>query len=80
MSLNAAIELLKDYTLVCCNITGVNAFFIHNMHRGYFSDCIAAKSNDHFMPPTPKYYNFRAPGSLTTLRSFKHHQHMAQHD
>ena len=36
MSLNAAIDLLEDYTLVCCNITGVNAFFIHNKYRGYF--------------------------------------------
>ena len=80
MSLNAAIDLLEDYTLVCCNITGVNAFFIHNKYRGYFLDCIKVNDNDQFMPPTPKYYNFRAPGSLTTLKSFMCHQHQARYD
>ena len=80
MSLNAAIDLLNDYTLVCCNITGVNAFFVHNRHRRYFADCITANSNDQFMPPTPKYYNFRTPGSLTTLKSFYKHQHLCNYD
>ncbi|MDM0114690.1 FkbM family methyltransferase [Variovorax sp. J22R133] len=29
-SLQSWMDVLSDYTLVCCNISGVNAFFVHN--------------------------------------------------
>ena len=80
MSLKAAINLLKDYTLICCNVTGVNAFFINNRHLQYFGDCLYENPCDHYMPPTHKYHNFRVGGSLTTIQSFYKNQTMACHD
>lgn len=38
------------YFLACCNITGVNAFYIRNDYKKYFTD-IPASINQIFMPP-----------------------------
>ena len=80
MSLKAAINLLKNYTLICCNITGVNAFFVNNRHLDKFGDCILKDPTDHFMPPTHKYHNFRLGGSITTTQSFYKHTTNAEYD
>ena len=79
MSLKAAVNLLNDYSLICCNITGVNAFFIHNSQLSKFADCVHSDPASHFMPPTHKYYNFRLGGSITTQKSFFSHLTYAEH-
>ena len=44
-----------DYNLVCCNITGTNAFFVHKKHMNKFKD-IPNNINDIFYPPDYNWF------------------------
>jgi hypothetical protein len=48
-SLQAFIDALKDYQLVCCNLAGVNAFFVRKDYAGAFT----------FYPPEKLYQKAR---------------------
>ncbi|MDH4120881.1 MAG: FkbM family methyltransferase [Deltaproteobacteria bacterium] len=55
-SLQSFSDLLKSYRLVCCNLSGVNAFFVHEKYQGLFSDY---SIQDLFQPPRHDYISLR---------------------
>jgi len=59
----------NDYILVCCNITGTNAFFIHNKHKDKFND-IPKDINDIFYPPD--YNWFTQIGHSTSTKTIEY--------
>ena len=44
-----------NYQLVCCNITGTNAFFVNNKHSEKFND-IPEDINQIFYPPDYNWF------------------------
>ena len=58
-----------DYNLVCCNITGTNAFFVHNKHKDKFKD-IPKDIKDIFYPPD--YNWFTQIGHSTSTKTIEH--------
>lgn len=67
-SLQSWIELLGQYqyTLVCCNVTGVNAFFVQNKYLDAFAD-VPKDVTEIFMPPD--YNWFVSSGHAVSARS-----------
>ena len=49
-SLQAFVDILADYKLVCCNATGVNAFFVRKEFGYLFAD-VPENVSDIYMPP-----------------------------
>ncbi len=72
-SLQVFFDLFKShgYFLACCNVTGVNAFFVKNKHRAHFRDI----SDDiNLLYASPKYFLtgldiYRRPLSGKTIES-----------
>ena len=58
-----------NYNLVCCNITGTNAFFIHNKHMNKFKD-IPDDINDIFYQPD--YNWFTQIGHTTSPKTIEY--------
>lgn len=59
------------YSLVCCNITGANAFFVHNDHMSAFADIPAGIET---LYASPKYFLYGLdvsghPLSMKTIRT-----------
>ena len=58
-----------DYSLVCCNITGTNAFFVHKKHLNKFKD-IPNNIKDIFYPPD--YNWFTQIGHSTSAKTIEY--------
>lgn len=58
-----------NYELVCCNITGTNAFFVHKKHIDKFND-IPKDINDIFYPPD--YNWFTQIGHSTSIKTIEY--------
>lgn len=58
-----------DYNLVCCNITGTNAFFVRKEHMNKFKD-IPNDINDIFYPPD--YNWFTQIGHTTSPKTIEY--------
>lgn len=58
-----------NYELICCNITGTNAFFIHKKHIDKFND-IPKDINDIFYPPD--YNWFTQIGHSTSIKTIEY--------
>ena len=69
-SLQAYVDLFEPfgYRLVCCNVTGVNAFFVSNRHARHFDD-VPTDMRELFMPPD--YNWFVGCGHRTDPRSIE---------
>lgn len=69
-SLQSFVDLLAkfNYSLVCCNIPGSNAFFVKNEHKALFSD-IPDHIRDIYNPPF--YFQFRGGSHPLSLRTIK---------
>ena len=58
-----------DYSLICCNITGTNAFFINNKHKNKFND-VPKDINQIYYPPD---YNWAAQiGHKVSLKTIEY--------
>ena len=57
------------YNLVCCNITGTNAFFVHSKHIDKFKD-VPKDIKDIFYPPD--YNWFTQIGHSTSAKTIEH--------
>ena len=72
-SLAKFVELFENfgYFLVCCNITGLNAFFVKNEYRQHFQD-VSIEISELFV--TPKYFlsGFDTNGHTTTIKTINH--------
>jgi hypothetical protein len=56
-SLQSFVDLLGEsgYRLVCCNVTGINAFFVRDDHADRFAD-VPADPRQLFMPPDYNWF------------------------
>ncbi len=70
-SLQSFIDLFElfGFRLVCCNVTGVNAFFVAKRHADLFAD-VPNEPSKLFMPPD--YSWFLQTGHPTDPRSIEH--------
>ena len=57
-----------DYTLICCNCSGVNAFFIRNDFLHYFEDVPKDIGKLFF---APRYYLFKSYGHTPSARTIE---------
>ncbi len=65
-SLRAFVELLAPtgYRLICCNLTGANAFFVRREHAASFAE-VPGRWQSLYMPP--RYLNYPRMGHSTSL-------------
>lgn len=71
-SLQSWVDLLSrfNYSLICCNVTGVNAFFVKNEYLEAFGD-VPKKVDDIFMPANYNWFvQCGHPVSARTISSF----------
>lgn len=54
-SLQVFVDMLVDYKLICCNATGVNAFFVHKRFVNLFPE-VPEKIAEIYKPPTFKIF------------------------
>ncbi|MDP6680052.1 MAG: hypothetical protein QGG72_14305, partial [Verrucomicrobiota bacterium] len=58
------------YKLICCNITGTNAFFINNKHSDRFSDIPIDINDIYYAPDYHQYTQVGHPTSTKTIEYF----------
>jgi hypothetical protein len=70
-SLQSFIDVFDSFgfRLVCCNVTGANAFFVARRHAGLFAD-VSKEAEELFMPPD--YNWFLRRGHAPDPRSIEH--------
>jgi hypothetical protein len=74
--LGASLSTLEDlfsqhgYRLICCNITGTNAFFVPHAAAGHFRD-VPERMEDIFVPPRYFLYRTSVSGHAPSPRTIE---------